>query len=58
LTTLLLMQANHAYVPYISLERVIEQNKESYYLALRQTQGTIRTQAPNWQPWLLFFCVL
>ena len=55
LTTLLLLQAGYAYVPYSSLERVIEQNKEAYYLALRQTQGTIRTNAPDWQPWLLFF---
>ena len=55
LTTLLLLQAGYAYVPYSSLESVIEQNKEAYYLALRQTQGTIRTEAPNWQPWLVFF---
>lgn len=55
LTTLLLLQAGYAYVPYGSLESVIEQNKEAYYLALRQTQGTIRTDAPNWQPWLMFF---
>ena len=55
LTTLLLMQAGYAYVPYSSLESVIELNKEVYYLALRQTQGTIRTEAPNWQPWLVFF---
>lgn len=55
LTTLLLLQAGYAYVPFSSLESVIEQNKEGYYLALRQTQGTIRTEAPNWQPWLLFF---
>lgn len=55
LTTLLLLQAGYAYVPYSSLESVIEQNKEAYYLALRQTQGTIRTDAPDWQPWLLFF---
>lgn len=55
LTTLLLLQANYAYVPYSSLESVIENNKESYYLALRQTQGTIRTDSPNWQPWLTFF---
>jgi Fic family protein len=34
---------------------VIEQSKEGYYLALRRTQGTIRTDAPNWQPWLVFF---
>lgn len=55
LTTLLLLQAGYAYVPYSSLESVIEANKEAYYLALRQTQGTIRSDTPNWQPWLLFF---
>lgn len=55
LTTLLLLQAGYAYVPYSSLESVIEQNKEAYYLALRQTQGSIRSEAPNWQPWLVFF---
>jgi Fic family protein len=55
LTTLLLIQAGYAYVPYSSLESVIELNKESYYLALRQTQGTIRIATPNWQPWLVFF---
>lgn len=55
LTTRLLLQAGYAYVPCSSLESVIEQNKEAYYLALRQTQGAIRTDAPNWQPWLMFF---
>ncbi len=55
LTTLLLLQAGYAYVPYSSLESVVENSKEDYYLALRQTQTTIRTAAPNWQPWLLFF---
>ncbi len=55
LTTLLLLRAGYAYVPYSSLESVVEQSKEGYYLALRQTQGTIRAEAPNWQPWILFF---
>ena len=55
ITTLLLLQSGYAHVPYSSLESVIEQSKESYYLALRQTQGTIRTDAPDWQPWLLYF---
>lgn len=55
LTTLLLLQAGYSYVPYSSLESVIEHSKEAYYLGLRQTQSTIRTNAPNWQPWLLFF---
>ncbi|NOS74128.1 MAG: Fic family protein [Methyloglobulus sp.] len=55
LTTLLLLQSGYAYVPYSSLESVIEHSKEGYYFALRQTQGTIRTGKPNWQPWLNFF---
>ena len=55
LTTLLLLQSGYAYVLYSSLESVIELNKEAYYLALRQTQGLIRTDTPNWQPWLVFF---
>jgi Fic family protein len=55
LTTLLLLRMGYAYVPYSSLEGVIEQSKENYYLALRQTQGSIRTKPPNWQPWVLFF---
>ena len=55
LTTLLLLKADYAYVPYSSLESVIEQNKEGYYLALHQTQGTIRTESPDWQPWMIYF---
>lgn len=55
LTTLLLLRAGYDYVPYSSLESVIEQNKEQYYLALRQTQRTIGTEVPDWQPWLEFF---
>jgi Fic family protein len=55
LTTLLLLRAGYTYVPYSSLESVIEQSKEAYYLGLRQTQGTIRTKRPQWNPWLIFF---
>lgn len=55
LTTLLLLKAGYSYVPYSSMESVIEQNKDGYYLALRRTQGTIRTEAPDWQPWVMFF---
>jgi Fic family protein len=55
LTTLLLLRTGYAYVSYSSLESVIEQSKEAYYLGLRRTQSTIRTDAPDWQPWLLFF---
>jgi len=55
ITTLLLLRSGYLYVPYSSLESVIEQSKEGYYLALRQTQGTIRTESADWSPWLTFF---
>jgi Fic family protein len=52
---LLLMRAGYGYVPYSSMEGVIEQNKDSYYLALRRTQQTIRKQEQSWEAWLVFF---
>jgi Fic family protein len=55
LTTLLLLRVSYSYVPYSSLESVIEQSKESYYLSLRRTQRTIRSAKPDWNPWLDFF---
>jgi Fic family protein len=55
LTTLLLLRAGYGYVPYSSMEGVIEANKEQYYLALRRTQTTIRTEKQNWEFWLVFF---
>lgn len=55
LTTLLLLKAGYAYVPYSSMESVVEQHKEAYYLALRRTQGTLKTDATDWTPWLVFF---
>jgi Fic family protein len=56
LTTLLLLKAGYSYVPYSSLESVIEESQEGYYLALRQTQGTIGSdRSPHWEPWLVFF---
>lgn len=55
LTTLVLLRSGCDYMPYGSMESVIEQSKEGYYLALRRTQGTIRTASPDWQPWLGFF---
>jgi Fic family protein len=55
LTTLLLLRSGYTYVPYSSLESVIEQTKERYYVALRQTQSSIWTPAPDWLPWLTYF---
>ena len=55
LTTLLLLKAGYVYVPYSSLEAVIEASKEAYYLALRKTQSTLANEQPDWQPWVGFF---
>ena len=55
LTTLLLLRAGYAYVPYASLERVIEENKDLYYKALRRTQTTLKKDKADWEPWLGFF---
>ena len=59
LTTLLLLRAGYGYVPYSSMETIIEVNKDSYYLALRRTSKPFakRTKAgrPSWcsssKPW-------
>ncbi len=55
LTTLLLLKSGYLYVPYSSLESIIELNKESYYLALRRTQGSLKSDSPDFEPWLIFF---
>ncbi len=55
LTNLFLLRAGYAYAPFSSLESMIEQSREEYYSALRQTQRTIRGDSPDWQPWLGYF---
>jgi Fic family protein len=54
LTNLLLLKSGYAYVPYSSTESIIEDNKEGYYRALRQTQNTLKNN-PDYEPWLMFF---
>jgi Fic family protein len=55
LTPLLLLRAGYPHVPYASLERVIEENKDLYYKALRRTQTTLERETPDWEPWVGFF---
>jgi len=55
LTTLLLLRFGYDYVPYSSLEAVLEKSGEDYPRALRRTQMTLDGDAPDWEPWLLFF---
>ncbi len=55
LTTLLLLRAGYGYVPYSSLERIIEENKDQYYRALRKAQATLDKNEKNLGVWLEFF---
>ncbi len=55
LVNLLLLKAGYSYIPYASLESVVEKNKEAYYLALQKTQKTLKSDKTDWQPWLGFF---
>ena len=55
LTNLLMLQAGYAYMPYVSHEKLVEDNKPEYYLALRQSQQTFQTGQDAVFPWLTFF---
>ncbi|MBS1248562.1 MAG: hypothetical protein MAG431_00114 [Chloroflexi bacterium] len=55
LTNLLMLQAGYTYMPYVSHEKIIEDNKPEYYLALRQSQKTLGTEQESVVPWLEFF---
>lgn len=55
ISNLLLLQHGYEYMPYISQEKLIEDNKPEYYVALRQSQKTFRTEKENIVPWLTFF---
>lgn len=54
LTTLLLLKTGYTYVPYVSLDEIIEERKIDYYLALRKTQSKHKTKREDIAPWLNF----
>jgi len=55
LTNLLMLQVGYAYTPYVSHEKFVEENKNEYYVALRRSQKTFKTEKENVLPWLEFF---
>jgi Fic family protein len=55
LTTLLLLRSGYAYVPFASLESIVEENKDLYYKALRRTQSSFAQAHPDYEPWVGFF---
>ena len=55
LTNLLMLQAGYLYIPYVSHEKLIEEKKQEYYVALRKTQLTLKSEKADLVPWLTFF---
>ena len=55
LTNLLLLKEGYLYVPYVSHEKLIEDNKPDYYVALRRSQKTFKSEQEDIVPWLDFF---
>lgn len=55
LTNLLLLKSGYEYVPYVSHEKLIEDNKADYYIALRKSQKTMRGRKPDISSWLELF---
>jgi len=55
LTTLMLLRSGYSYVPYTSLERIVEDNKDDYYRALRRAQATLDGDESQLIDWVCFF---
>lgn len=55
LTNLLLLRAGYSYVPYVSLDEIIEGTKADYYLALRATQKNHKSEQEDIAPWVEYF---
>jgi len=55
LTNLMLLQEGFQFTSLVSHEKLIEQRKADYYLALNQTQKSWKTDREDITPWLLFF---
>lgn len=55
LTNLLLLKTGYGFMPYVSHEKLIEEKKVQYYIALRKSQKTFATKNEDLTPWLDFF---
>jgi Fic family protein len=55
LTILMLLKSGYSYVPFSSLEKIIEEDKDQYYLALQRAQSTLNSNNKKLNYWMLFF---
>ncbi|KKS56342.1 MAG: Filamentation induced by cAMP protein Fic [Candidatus Magasanikbacteria bacterium GW2011_GWA2_42_32] len=55
ISNLLLLRSGYTFVQYVSHEQIIERRKDEYYIALRKSQETFKTDHDTISPWLNFF---
>jgi Fic family protein len=58
LTNLLMLRSGYTFAAYSSHERIVEANKENYYLALREAQEKLKSLKEFSLTWLEFFLEL
>jgi Fic family protein len=58
MTTWLFLKAGYEWAQYSSHEKVIEDNKERYYVALRNTQKSFKKGPVKYQDWIEFFLMV
>lgn len=58
ITNLLMIQAGYSYMPFASHEKLIEDTKADYYIALRRSQATFGTIHEDIEPWTTYFLKL
>jgi Fic family protein len=54
LTNLMLLHHGYQFAKLVSHERLVEQSKAEYYLALNRTQKSWKTDLEDMSPWLLY----
>lgn len=55
LTNFLLLKSGYEYTSLVSHEKIVEENKADYYLALTRTQKTWKTEKEDISEWVSFF---
>jgi Fic family protein len=55
LTNLLLLQHGYDFTALVSHEKLIEERKADYYLALNRAQSSWKTDSEDIYPWLIYF---
>jgi Fic family protein len=55
LTNLMLLQSGYDFIQYSSHERIVETNKDQYYLALRESQQNLKSDSSFELRWAEFF---